>query len=295
MDGLLIINKPVGCTSFHVVAQVRKKLYTQKVGHAGTLDPFASGVLVVAVGKGLRLLEYLQGVSKTYLLTIHLGKTSTTLDTEGIVVDTGVPLDITKEEIENTIKKFLGESFQEPPKHSALRVNGKRAYELARKGKEFELDKRKITIEQIALVDCKLPQITLRIKCSSGTYMRSLARDVGEALHVGGYAVELVRESVGGFCLDSAIGLDDITIKSSNIGISQVKLPYKNLYLSEQETLLFLNGVKLPLDATIYPEGELFQVRATTGDKLLGVAYSAESFLKIKKIIAHIPIKPSVA
>lgn len=233
--GFLVIDKPAGWTSFDVVAKVRgelaraitkdptlcgcdacqqelkrrnaggppKRPHKIKVGHAGTLDPFATGVLVLAVGKATKQIESVMGAKKTYVATVKLGATTETLDPESEEqpVSDRQP---TKDEVEEAVQKFVGELEQMPPKFSALKVDGKRAYNLARAGKEVKLQTRKVNIYSIKLLEYKYPYVKIETEVSKGTYIRSLARDIGEELGVGGYCSELRRTVVGEFDLEKA-------------------------------------------------------------------------------------------
>ena len=200
---LLSFDKPLGWTSFKVVGHVRYHLCRflkekrLKVGHAGTLDPLATGVVVVRTGKATRRIEELQAHTKEYVATLRLGATTPSFDLEH-PIDAEYPTDhITRQLVEDTLKQFVGEIDQVPPIFSACMVNGDRAYDLARKGKEVELKAKRITIEKIELMEYAMPYLTLRIVCSKGTYIRSLARDLGEALHSGAYLTALRRTRVG--------------------------------------------------------------------------------------------------
>ena len=200
---ILCFDKPLGWTSFKVVGHARyhlcrylgvKKL---KVGHAGTLDPLATGVVVVCTGKATRRIEELQAHTKEYVATLQLGATTPSYDLEH-PIDAEYPTEhITPELVEETLKRFVGEIEQVPPAFSACMVNGKRAYDLARKGKEVELKAKRLVIDEIELLDCQLPSITIRVVCSKGTYIRALARDIGEALNSGAHLTALRRTRVG--------------------------------------------------------------------------------------------------
>lgn len=200
---VLYLNKPLGWTSFKVVGHVRyhicrrlgvKKL---KVGHAGTLDPLATGVMIVCTGKATRRIEEFQYHTKEYIATIRLGATTPSYDLEH-EIDAVYPTEhITHELVEETLKRFVGEIQQIPPAFSACMVNGKRAYDLARKGEDVELKPKLLVIDEIELLECNLPEIKVRVVCSKGTYIRALARDIGEALNSGAHLTALERTRVG--------------------------------------------------------------------------------------------------
>ena len=213
MDGILIVNKPKNCTSHDVVYKV-KKITNQKVGHTGTLDPMATGVLPLLIGKGTLCSKYLIEHDKIYKATIQLGKKTTTADQEGEVIE--------EQEIANNalepqyvtkrLKEFLGKQIQTPPMYSAIKVNGKKLYEYARKGQNVEVPKREIEIYEIELlnIDKQNKKIEYKVHCSKGTYIRSLCEDIAEKLGTIGYMAELERLKVGKFILKNAVSLDDL-------------------------------------------------------------------------------------
>lgn len=213
---VLFFDKPLGWTSFKVVGHVRyhicrrikeKKL---KVGHAGTLDPLATGVMIVCTGKATKRIEEFQYHTKEYIATIQLGATTPSYDLEHEIDFTYPTEHITREMVGETLKRFLGEIHQVPPVFSACKVDGKRAYDLARKGEEVELQPKLLVIDEIELLECNLEKMEMRIRvvCSKGTYIRALARDIGEALHSGAHLTGLIRTRVGEVrledCLDPA-------------------------------------------------------------------------------------------
>src|SRR5262245_35406014 len=199
MFGLLNIDKPAGLTSRDVVSRVQRLVRPQKVGHAGTLDPLATGVLVVAVGPATRLVEYVQRMPKTYQGTFLLGRTSDTEDVEGEVVELDSPPVPTRAEIDAALPRFIGTIEQRPPAYSALKVAGRRAHKLARRGEAVELAPRPVEIHAIELLRYEYPEMELRIDCGSGTYVRSLGRDVAEAVDTGAVMAALRRLAIGPF------------------------------------------------------------------------------------------------
>lgn len=207
-DGLMVINKPTDWTSFDVVAKIRNKLNVKKVGHTGTLDPKATGVLVLCIGKGTKLVEKLTGLDKEYIGTITLGATSTTDDVEGEKTPTEGATEVPLTDVENVLGSFRGTIEQMPPNFSAKKIEGKKAYELARKGKKPDLKTAEVKVYNIELLDYKWPIIKLKINCGKGFYVRALARDVGEKLGVGGYLSDLIRTKVGHFTIESAISVE---------------------------------------------------------------------------------------
>ena len=210
---VLFFNKPLGWTSFKVVGHIRyhicrrMKVKKLKVGHAGTLDPLATGVMIVCTGKATKRIEEFQYHTKEYIATIQLGATTPSYDLEHEIDATYPTEHITREKIEETLKQFLGEIQQIPPAFSACKVDGARAYDLVRKGQEVELKPELLAIDEIELLACDLEkmEIKIRVVCSKGTYIRALARDIGEALHSGAHLTGLVRTRVGEVKLEDCL------------------------------------------------------------------------------------------
>lgn len=213
---ILHINKPLHWTSFRVVKVVRAKICRKlnikklKVGHAGTLDPLATGVMTICTGKKTKLIEELQTHIKEYVAEIRLGATTPSYDLETEVDAEYSTSHITKEQVENVLHQFVGAIDQIPPIFSAVKVDGKRAYEYARNNEDIELKPKKLVIDSIELISCNIPDITIRVVCSKGTYIRALARDIGEALSSGAHLTGLVRSRVGDVGLDECLDMDDI-------------------------------------------------------------------------------------
>lgn len=208
---ILSFNKPYGWTSFQVVSKVRsaisKKLHVKKikVGHAGTLDPLATGVLIVCTGKSTKLIDELQSHTKEYIATLKLGATTPSYDKE-TEEDAVYPTEhITKELVETVLQRFIGTIEQTPPEYSAVKINGKRAYEFARKRKSVELKPKTLVIDSIELLECNFPEIVIRVVCSKGTYIRALARDIGRELQSGAYLTGLVRTRIGEYKIDECL------------------------------------------------------------------------------------------
>lgn len=212
---ILLIDKPLKWTSFDVVNKVRYLLKNQfglkkiKVGHAGTLDPLATGLLIICTGKFTKQIESLQACNKEYVATFMLGATTPSYDRETEIDRTFNTDGITREQVEAVLRTFEGEQEQVPPVFSAKQIGGQRAYVAARKGKTVELKPAHINIELIDLIECELPKVTVRIRCSKGTYIRALARDFGERLGSGAYLHDLRRTASGDFSVDKAIGIEE--------------------------------------------------------------------------------------
>ncbi|MBI3178641.1 MAG: tRNA pseudouridine(55) synthase TruB [Deltaproteobacteria bacterium] len=207
VSGILVIDKPVGPTSHDVVAQVRRLLREKKVGHTGTLDPLATGVLPLVIGRATKVARYLTGGDKVYRATFRLGVSTTTFDADGEVTAQR-PVNVTRDQVDAALGEFVGDITQIPPMYSAKKVQGKRLYELARQGVEVEREPKHVKVHWIKLLALQGPDLTVEVRCSAGTYMRALAHDVGEALGCGGHLKELRRLAAGAFTLDDAVMLD---------------------------------------------------------------------------------------
>ncbi len=207
VSGVLVVDKPVGLTSHDVVQIIRRGTNIHRAGHTGTLDPRASGVLVVLVGPAVRLSEYVSASDKRYQATIHLGSTTDTFDSEGKITSSGSVDEISEEQFEQTLKKFIGEIQQVPPPYSAIKIQGRKAYEMAREGEDVELQPRTIQVYSLELLEWNPPEAVIDVFCSSGTYVRSLANDLGVALGCGAHLVGLRRTKSGRFTLRDAVPL----------------------------------------------------------------------------------------
>ena len=246
MFGLLNIYKPVGMTSHDVVSALRRLTKIKQIGHTGTLDPFAEGVLPVCIGKATRLIEFLPD-DKEYLATVQFGSATTTYDTEGEITFSS-DKKVSKEDIINALKNFEGEIEQLPPIYSAIKVNGKKLYDYARQGQEVEIKPRKVIIEKIELksFDEDLQQAEVLIKCSKGTYIRSIAHDLGQYLSVGGHLIKLVRTQAGKFRVEKSIRLDGLEVEKNLINpINILDLP--QFEVEEDDLEKIKNGMPLKM------------------------------------------------
>jgi tRNA pseudouridine55 synthase len=207
ISGALVVDKPVGMTSHDVVQAIRNGTGLRRAGHTGTLDPRASGVLVILVGPAVRLSEYVSASDKRYQAIIRLGGSTDTFDAEGKVTLSKDPLNITEEQFETALKTFIGEIEQTPPPYSAVKVQGRKAYEMARQGEEVDLTPRKITVHHLEVLEWAPPEVVIDVHCSSGTYVRSLANDLGVMLGCGAYLVGLRRTKSGRFSLRDSVPL----------------------------------------------------------------------------------------
>jgi len=207
IDGIININKPLGKTSFQVVSRVRGLSRERKVGHSGTLDPRATGVLPILLGRATRLQEFLTEAKKVYQAQIELGSATTTYDASGIVTQKGEVPPLTKEQIEAALDSFRGSIAQIPPMYSAVKYHGKPLYHLARAGVEVPRKPRQVEISRLEILDWQSPSLTIEVECGKGTYIRSLAHDLGQALGCGAHLMNLVRQQSGPFHIDEAISL----------------------------------------------------------------------------------------
>ena len=256
MNGIIIINKHKGCTSHDIVYKV-KKMFNEKVGHTGTLDPMATGVLPLLIGKGTQCSKYLINHDKIYNVTLQLGEKTDTADSEGKVIETKEVKEKTlkKENIEKILEKFKGKQEQIPPIYSAIKVNGKKLYEYARKGQEVEIKPRKIEIYNIELLNIneKQKQIEFQVSCSKGTYIRSLCEDIAQRLGTVGYMLELKRIQVGNFNIKEAITIEQLEnnidnkefIEENFIQFEEIFKDKENTELNDRKLRLLLNGVQL--------------------------------------------------
>ena len=248
MDGILVIRKEKGYTSHDVVAKLRGILHMKKIGHTGTLDPDAEGVLPVALGRGTRLVELLTEKQKTYETVLHLGVVTDTQDMTGTVLETK-PVNVTEEQVREAAASFVGDKLQIPPMYSALKVNGRKLYELAREGKTVERKPRPVTFYEIRILDMQLPKVRLSVTCSKGTYIRTLCPDIGEKLGCGGAMEELLRTRSGNFTLEESITLSQVeeavkdgTIEEKLVSIEDVLSGYPAVYATGEGDRLLQNG-----------------------------------------------------
>jgi len=281
--GFLNIYKPIGMTSHDVVAILRKATKIKQIGHTGTLDPFAQGVLPIAIGKATRLIEFLDD-DKEYLAEVSFGKSTDTYDCEGRVV-TQSDLKITLEQVVAGLKSFEGEILQTPPIYSALKVKGKKLYEYARKGEEVEIEPRKVTIEKIELksFDEESQKAKVLIKCSKGTYIRSIAHDLGQNLGVGAHLSELIRTQAGAFFVENAIQLEGITIERIEqhllMPLDLINLP--KLEISEEEHKKVMMGQFLQNKNKIKNDENLILVY---NNNVNAIARVEGDLIKVKKV-----------
>ena len=278
MDGIINIDKPISKTSFAVVAAIRRLAGERRVGHGGTLDPMASGVLPVCIGRGTRVVEFLAEARKTYTAEITLGVTTDTYDTEGRITQRGDPFGIERETIVEALKSFQGRVEQRPPMYSAVKHNGRRLYELARMGVTVERPLRPANIYRIELLNYASPLLTLEVECGKGTYIRSIADDLGRALGCGAHLTGLVRTAYGPFRIDDAVSLDGFEAACREGQWQELVRPldialetWPAVIVSDEQGHLIVNGRLISLDENGLPP------EAETGGRLC--AYSQEGCL----------------
>jgi tRNA pseudouridine55 synthase len=245
-DGLVVIDKPAGWTSHDVVGRTRRLARTRKVGHAGTLDPMATGVLLLGIGKATRLLGHLALTDKTYDATIRLGQTTVTDDAEGDVLATVDASHVTDDEIAREIAVLTGDLLQVPSSVSAIKVDGVRSYARVRAGEDVQLTARRVTVSRFELLARRGDDLDVRVECTSGTYVRALARDLGAALGVGGHLTALRRTRVGPFPLDQARTMDELAAGLAVVPLdTAVARSFPRRALTEDEAVALSHGRKL--------------------------------------------------
>lgn len=283
MFGFLSVYKPVGKTSHDVVAYFRKLLKIKKIGHTGTLDPFAEGVLPICIGNSTRLIEYLPD-DKAYLAFVQFGKATDSYDIEGNVIFQS-DKKVAKEDVEQALKKFEGDIEQLPPIYSAIKVNGKKLYEYAREGKSVEIKPRKVTIYKIELknFDYYNQVAQVYVECSKGTYIRSIANDLGQVLGSGGYLTRLIRTKAGKFLLENSKKMEDFSSKEiveNNLIEPISMLNYETYSLNDSEKIDISNGKPL-LNKSIKNAENLILVY---NDCIKAIASSCDGCIKVKKV-----------
>lgn len=277
MHGILLIDKPAGMTSHDVVRQVRRACQTRKVGHAGTLDPLATGVLAVAVGEGTKVLQFLLADSKSYLATFRLGITTDTLDADGAITAQSALPDDCPTRLNRVCAGFRGNILQVPPMFSALKKNGVPLYKLARKGEQVEREPRPVTIERLEIIGVDLPDVTIEVDCSKGTYIRSLISDIGTVLGCGAHLTALRRLRSGIFRVEDCLTLEELQQETASSGLQSLDAALENLpavQVAEAAAKTLRDGVPPELNG-VSGQGELNEgqlVRLQAAGRLAAVA-----------------------
>ncbi|WP_055070959.1 tRNA pseudouridine(55) synthase TruB [Clostridium massiliamazoniense] len=291
MNGIINVCKNTGQSSFDVVAKIRRYAKEKKVGHTGTLDPEASGVLPVCLGKATKIIEYIMENKKVYRVTFKLGVITTTYDLEGEVIKENSIENVKEEDIIKTIGEFKGEIEQVPPMYSALKKDGVRLYELARKGIEVEREARKITINSIENIEINLPYITMDVSCSKGTYIRSLCYDIGEKLKVGATMTALVRIANGEFKIENSVNIKDLNeenVEEYILTLEDALVDFPKFEVDDNFKKLLINGVCVG-NNKIY-KGKKLEVEKLyrvydEKNNLLGLGKRTEKGFKIEKML----------
>ena len=286
MNGIVIIDKPQGWTSQDVTARLRRVFNTRRIGHGGTLDPMATGVLPVFVGRATRGVEFFEHAEKTYETVLRLGITTDTEDITGTVL-TRQEVSVTEDQLETVLQQFRGEILQVPPMYSALKVNGQKLCDLARKGKEVERKPRPITIHELTLLGVEAEGIRLRVRCSKGTYIRTLCKDIGQALGCGGCMAQLRRVSAGEYTIEESVPLQTLLeTEAPETYLRQVDTMFRNhpsVTLTEKQTLRCRNGNSF----SVKWENGTYRAYAPNGEFLMlakvedGVMSTIKSFWEV--------------
>lgn len=280
MNGILVINKPKGYTSHDVVNIIRKELNIKKVGHAGTLDPNATGVLPILLGQATKISKYLIEHNKTYIAELKLGKRSSTGDIEGEIIEKKEVPNLTEEQITNVLNTFLGKQKQKPPIYSSIKINGKKAYEYARKGEFLDIPPRDIEITKISLISFREDIITFEVACSKGTYIRALCEDISEKLGTVGLMCNLIRTQVNEYTIERSYTIEDI--KNNNLKLISIEEEFQKndaINLDNRKTELFLNGVRI----TVQGKDGLYRIYSN--NIFLGLGILENNLLKRDIII----------
>jgi tRNA pseudouridine55 synthase len=258
VDGILILDKPIGCSSNQALQQVRKLYRARKAGHCGSLDPLATGILPICLGEATKFSSYLLGANKTYRATCRLGESTTTGDTEGEVVESR-PVAVEVTQVERSLTQFVGEIEQIPPMYSALKHQGKRLYQLARKGIQVERKARQVTIYRLALLSCSGDSLSFEVSCSKGTYIRTLAEDIGAVLGCGAHLTALHRSAVDSFVEQDAITMDQLQLLEQKgmdqlddllLPVTRAVVQFPELMLDASSSLMISQGKRVQLGAS---------------------------------------------
>ncbi len=289
MNGILNILKPTGMTSHDVVSSVRRILNMKKAGHAGTLDPNVAGVMVICVGKGTKLSDYLMNGDKEYICELVLGQSTDTQDSYGVVVDQADSINVNSEDILNVLKEFEGKQMQVPPMYSAVKLNGKKLYEYARQNITVEKPGKLIEIKEIKLLKFEGTRVLMQVKCSKGTYMRTLCNDIGEKLGIYGHMGVLIRTEAKGLRIENSVTLDELKFLFENNRLNECLLPIDEVYPLEKVIVDERYYDRLTAGNEVYAvtsvlNGREFYIYCQ--DKLIGIGKKAdENKVKIEKML----------
>jgi tRNA pseudouridine55 synthase len=283
-SGVLVVDKPQGITSFDVVARVRRAYSERRVGHAGTLDPMATGVLPVCLGEATKLVPFLQDGDKEYAAELRLGVTTDTQDADGAVTATR-DVAVSRAQLDALLPSFTGRILQLPPMHSALRVGGKRLYELARQGVEVERQPRPVDVHELRVVDFAPPHLALHVRCGKGTYIRALAADLGQALGCGAHLTSLRRTRVGAFDVSGAVSVEALPLPLVTLADALAGLP--SLRIEEADIRDIRDGKIKTIERLEAPPGSVGWVRLLRPDgSLLAVAEAEDGRLRLERVFS---------
>jgi tRNA pseudouridine55 synthase len=279
-SGVLVVDKPIGMTSHQVVQVIRNGTHIKRAGHTGTLDPRASGVLVVLIGPAVRLSEYVSAEDKRYQATIKLGEKTDTYDADGTITGTA-DVNVTMEQFEEALQQFVGQIEQVPPPYSAVKVKGRRAYEMARKGEEVKLEPRIINVHSLEMIEWNAPEVVIDVHCSSGTYVRSLAYDLGEVLGCGANLTGLRRTKSGRFTLKDSVPLRKLNEAFENSDWYQYLIPaaealsdWPSITLNNEEVDNVRHGHRIERESS---QGEMVRAITEQGELVALMAFDAET------------------
>ena len=294
MNGVLVINKPQNWTSHDVVNKARRLLQEKKIGHTGTLDPLATGVLVLCVGKATKIVRYLEADDKEYIAELKLGATTDTLDSAGSILETREYAPPTRDDIQHALERFRGTILQRPPAYSALKVSGVPSYRLARQGTILEHEERPVTISEITLLEYRDPLVRFSVTCSKGTYIRTLCADIGAFLGAGAHLTALVRTRSGRFRIEHALDLEQLARKAS-LGLAEQTLlslsdalgSFAAVTVDASDALRISHGntISIPPGFAVNDSQPLIQVFDRDG-RMLAVAKTSAGLIKPEVVIA---------
>lgn len=290
--GILVINKSENMTSHDVVAILRKKLNMKRIGHTGTLDPMATGVIPICTGNSTRISEYIMNQGKSYIATLKFGESTTTYDSEGEITNISDNVSFTSDEINKVLKTFLGDISQTPPIYSAIKVNGKKLYEYARDNEKIEIKSRKVTVYDIKLLEIKNEFAKIYINCSKGTYIRSIIHDLGIKLNSYAHMTELIRTRVGHFDLENSIDISKIDsysledLENSLISINDALYNFESIEVTKIIRDRLVNGQRINIKDLInikIPKDE--EIKIISENEFIGIAKINNNILKMEKML----------
>lgn len=283
MNTVINLNKPKGISSQEAVNKVKKILKVKKAGHAGTLDPIATGVLLICLNEATKITPFLSNLDKEYIVTMKLGEKTDTYDSEGTIIEKSEVIDINKIDIEKAIKRFVGEIEQIPPMYSALKYKGQPLYKLARKNIEVERRPRKVLIKSIDLLGYKSPFLTFRVFCSKGTYIRSLCSDMGETLGFGAHMTDLTRTKIGRFFIEDSVTFEELEKREAHISIDDALNFLPEIVLSIEQTKRAMHGNPIEIPDIKINENTLVRLK-NPENNIIGIGKIFRHSIKIERL-----------